>query len=408
MKGRNEKKKSNKRKVAILTTLIALFAILAGTFAWKSYTEWVKNHMQSRGYEEGRVTIVENFKPQPIDENPKITKDVKVVNTSSSDSFVRISFEEMLQKLAAGAQAQGYDDASKTGFPVIVNSTMYTNNDAGYTLLADNQFAIKKADGTAVATPAGLKVYISADGNSAGLYIEKSMLASDFPKNFDFLANDATVPVVSGSFAGGDAKVAQKVTGKVEKQPDGTYVFYTDKYTKEEENFRVWGYGKGLDTAKEADWAGENQFVTATVAAGTVGQSSVDAGITFEQPDVDGAATDIKTATKDWFYNKGDGYFYYTKVLKAGATTTSVMKSVSFPDATTDQTFKMASYDLYVGLEAIPATQAALSAASNGGKLGSGAVTEGNKTWESNGAGWGLAVASDLYKYFAPLATITE
>lgn len=408
MKGKNEKRKSNKKKIGVLTSLFALFLILAGTFAWQSYTEWVKNHMQSRGYEEGKVTIVENFKPKPIDENPTITKDVKVVNTSSSDSFVRISLEEMLQKLAAGAKAQGYTDATKTGFPVIVNSAMYTNTDAGYKLLDSSQFSIKKSDGTVVDAPAGLKVYISADENSAGLYIEKSMTAADFPKNFDFLANDATVPVISGSFAGGDAKVAQKVTGKVEKQADGSYVFYTDKYANADENFKIWGYGVGLDAVKQADWAGANQFVTATVTPGTVGQASSDSGITFNQPNVDGTSTTIATATKDWFYNKADGYFYYTKVLKAGGTSSSVIQSVTFPDAKTDETYKIASYDLYVGLEAIPATKSALSAASNGGKLGSGALTEGNKTWESNGSGWGLTAGSDIYNYFASLATIVE
>lgn len=55
------KKGKNKKKIAIATALLALLAIFAGTFAWQSYTEWVKNHMQSRGYEEGRVTIVEEF-----------------------------------------------------------------------------------------------------------------------------------------------------------------------------------------------------------------------------------------------------------------------------------------------------------------------------------------------------------
>ncbi|MGX4686993.1 hypothetical protein JNUCC83_08830 [Vagococcus sp. JNUCC 83] len=402
MKGRNEK--SKKKRIAATTGLLAVLALFAGTFAWQSYTEWVKNHMQSRGYEEGKVTIVENFKPLPIDENPTITKDVKVINTSSSDSFVRISFEEMLNKLASGAVAKGYSNAADAKFPVIVNPKTYTDAQTGYTLVDNSKFVIKDSTGKTVATPSGLKFYISADDKTAGFFIENQLKKADFPKNFDFLVNDATVPVVSGSFANDDAVVAQKVTGKVEKQVDGTYVAYTDKYANDEDNFKIWGYGVSVDAPKEADWAGNNVNVTATQTPGTPGTSSVDTGIKFLQDEV--SSTDW---SKDWYYDTTNGYFYYTKVLKAGETTSSaVLKSITFPDAKTDQTYKVASYDLYVGLEAIPAAKSTLKAASNGGKFSGTPTVEGNKSWESNGFGWGLADNDEVYKHFESLATIVE
>ena len=414
------KRKNNKKKIAIVSSLLALLAILAGTFAWTSYTEWVRNHMQSKGFEAGRVTIVEEFNPPKggIEESPEVTKKVNVVNTTSDDAFVRVSFEEVLHKLADGANKKVYGTTGDAKFPVIIDSSEYRNpavyNDKSTDLV------IKTAKGGSVVAPntllvAGetLKLYVTPDDSKGVLIVEKPMKKAAFPDNFDFEGHTAAIPVISGSFGTADnAVVAQKVSALVEKQPDGSYEVYTGEYTDADadmKNLGFWGYGVDKGTMTEADWAGATVNVSAsvTVGAGTLGQSKLDANIKFAQADVVTTLPAPGTGQDKWYYNATDGYFYYLNVLTAGATTTSVMEKVTFPTVATDPTYYVAAYDLWVGLEAIPASQSALTAASNGGAFVGTPTVEGNKTWESNGSGWGLTDTT-LLNYFNPLATIVE
>lgn len=417
MKGKN--KKNNKKKVAVASVLLALFAILAGTFAWTSYTEWVKNHMQSKGFEEGRVTVVEEFDgdKKPIDENPIITKKVSVVNSSSADAFVRISFEEMLHKLADGAKAQTFTTPDNNGFPVIVSDKEIAS--ASYTEATEKLVIKDTKDGTAQTKPGSLKFYISNDGKTGKMINIVALKKADLPNDF---VKDA-IPTVSGKWEDDDVMVAQKVTGYVHKMPDGTWETYTSQFAdaEKDKNFAYHGYGVGLGDKKEADWAGASVNVAGPATPGTLGKSSIDPDIQLVKSGSVG--TEL---TDDWYYNDADGYFYYTKVLKASATTDStVLEKIMFPKANDNQTYKLASYNLWVGLEAIPASQAALSARSEFGAYSKDpanpsenlpTTTEGSKTWQTNGGGWGLVADgtdshqndNELLAHFKGLATIVE
>lgn len=403
------KKKNSKKKIAILGSLLALIAVLAGTFAWQSYTEWVKNHLQSRGYEEGRVTVVENFNPEtPIDEleGGRATKEVNVVNTSSANAFVRISFEEMLHKLEETAAGKGYTTIDAAKFPVAFNAQEYLTN---YTDKTADLAIYDVAGGTVQSAPATLKLYVSQDDKTAVLFNLRALKKAELPTDFDPEKANASMPLVSGSWAADDAVVAQKVTGEVKKDASGKYVVYQTAAT-EDLSLRYWGYGVGLGAKTEADWAGVNVNVSATVTPGTPGTSSIaGSGITFEQPNVTTTKpTAGSTPAADWYYDTTDGYFYYTKVLVSGSTTNaSVMDAIVFPDATTRQDYKLASYNLYVGLESIPAAKSAVVAPSNQGALVGTPTVDGNKTWVSNGSGWGLT-DSQLVAYYQSIATIVE
>lgn len=410
------KNKSKKKKIAVVTSLLALVAMLAGTFAWTSYTEWVKNHMQSRGYEEGRVTIIEEFDgdKKPIDENPVIKKDVKVVNTSSADAFVRVSFEEMLQKLTAGAKTQAYGNVDAASFPVIFNASEYKD-----TYTDKTEFLkVLHEDGTPALPEEraeGLTLYVSSDEKNAVLLNKVSMSDTDWPKDFNLEQKDSVVPLFSGSWKGGDAVVAQKVTGAVTKQTDGSWVVYTNKYkdTEADKNIGYWGYGQGLGKLMEHNWAGFNQNLSTEAGDTRPGDADLaksaiaDSGITFTMGEITTTKPTVAAgADKDWYYNSADGYFYYTKALKAGTTTdSSVIKEINF-DLTTDDSFKVASYNLHVGLEAIPAAQSAIVAESKFGELTTPTV-EGSKSWERNGSGWGLT-DTELVDYYNSIATIVE
>ncbi|MHC5375423.1 hypothetical protein ACYSNU_16765 [Enterococcus sp. LJL120] len=410
------KRKNGKKKTAIVASSVALLTVLAGTFAWQSYTEWVKNHLQSRGYEEGRVTIVEKFDPEtPIDEavNGEITKEVSVVNTSSTDAFIRVSFEEMLHKLEDTAAGLGYASESAAAFPVIINATEYVTT---YTDKTADLVIYDTVGGTSQTVPSNLKLYVSADDTNAVLINERTLKVAELPTDFDYNKASAKMPVLSGSFDADTAVVAQKVTGEVVKDAAGNYVVYQTAASADLA-LAYWGYGVGLGAKEDADWAGANVNVPnpTALSQGTVtpGVSTTSAiagsDISFITPNVTTTKPTAGSApVADWYFDSTDGYFYYTKVLPSGSTTSaSMMDAIKFPSATDREDYKLASYNLYVGLESIPAARSAVTAASNNGALIGSVQTEGNKTWVSNGSGWGLTDAQ-LTAYYESLATVVE
>lgn len=155
---------------------------------------------------------------------------------------------------------------------MIVNPKQFTEAASGYTLVDNSKLVVKDTEGGTVQTfdKSNLKFYVSADDKVGGFFIEKTMTKADFPTDFDFNLVGATVPVISGDWTG-NTVVAQKVTGDVKKQVDGTYEVYLSQYGDANKDFRVWGYGVGLDSKKEKDWAGVNAIVTDTnISGGTV------------------------------------------------------------------------------------------------------------------------------------------
>lgn len=85
--------KDSKPFVASLTLISAVLVIAAGTYAFTSYTEWVKNHFQSNGSALD-VRIVEEFEEKTLSPNIQVTKDVKVRNTSSHKGLIRVKLDE--------------------------------------------------------------------------------------------------------------------------------------------------------------------------------------------------------------------------------------------------------------------------------------------------------------------------
>lgn len=418
-----KKGKNKKKKVAILTAALALLMIIAGTLAATSYTEWVKNHLQSAGFEKGRVTVVENF-PSHTDLSTEMKKEVAVKNLSGTDALVRISFEEMLQKLEDTAAAKGYSNLADTHFPVIVNADEYIQSiDSSGNITATSAYKIVPAanvftDGGAPITDA--RLIVKEEGGEVTesfLFVPKTMERQDFPNDFDPNKAGSKIPVINGggtftSSPTSTAVVAQKVTGKVEKRPDLNYYVTTSQTdpTKLDENLAYWGYGVELAGVKENDWAGVKVNVSSTATTNKPAASAIAGTPVTTDSTVDNiiklvlgdSVTSDKTqiATTDWFYNEDDGYFYYTKTLKAGSDATSlVLKAIKFPASTvsgapTDEVrddFKIASYNLYVGLEAVPAALSSLEKTSDGGKLSATPdYSAGNKISETNSSGFGF------------------
>lgn len=110
--------KESKPFVASLTLISAVCVIAAGTYAFTSYTEWVKNHFQSNGSALD-VRIVEEFDEETVVPNVVVKKEVKVRNTSSHAGLIRVKLDESFLSFAV-------DVTDKTG-----NANLATTDKSG-------------------------------------------------------------------------------------------------------------------------------------------------------------------------------------------------------------------------------------------------------------------------------------
>lgn len=453
MQFKSNDKKGQKKKLLTILAGLMLILMLAGTYAWQSYTDWVKNHMQSLGFDSGKVTIVEEFPPPVITgEGGTFKKKVDVINSTPVASFVRVSMEEQISKLADGAtNSQAYAKLEDAGFPVIFDAKQY------YVAGSDWKDKTSELRVDKKAAPKGLKLFVKGEGSKAesALVYETTVARKDFPANFDFgdakfpipvrptegmatadyaayqkaeLAKiaDKTTPETNNSIA-----VAQKVSGLVTRiTEDAIYNVETTHAGLDaaEKNLGFWGYGTKVDfNLKEADWAGENVFVkSGTPVTPAKSADFIDTKVNSRLSDKitinyskegivagKGSTFDFKTLapTVKWFYNEEDGYFYYLSPLGSGnQTSASVIESITFAK---DPTFNLVAYDLHVGSEAIPASRAMLTAASKGGNIedkNKEAYNKNGKVTESNGLGFGLTKdnSANLLEHLSKQATIED
>jgi alternate signal-mediated exported protein len=395
--------KSKKKKVLGILAALALILSLAGTYAWQSYTDWVKNHMQSLGFDSGDVTIVEDFDPdEPIKPGGKIKKKIDVVNTTPVEAFVRVSFEEQIDRLKAGAtNAVAFADKDKTGFPVVTDAKSYYL--AGTAWKDETSKLLVVTGSNKVAAPAGLKLFVN--GKESVLVYERTVEKKDFPVNFVFTDTKFELPVRPtpgesatdhekrqkeelGKLASGAINtiaVAQKVSGHVLRDVQADkYEVKTDD-TDPKLNLGYWGYTTTVDgTLTEFDWTTTNAWVntpgnpTDPTKQPIFTATSVQSKLTDNPPIINFEAGNIivgdansyvfkDTDKGKWFYNTKDGYFYLLSPLSSGTqTNASLTKDIEFPDAAE---YNLAAYDLHVGSEAIPAMRSMLSADSTFGKV---------------------------------------
>lgn len=147
--------KESKPFVASVTLVSAVCVIAVGTYAFTSYTEWVKNHFQSNGSALD-VRIVEVFEEETIKPNVTIQKEVKVRNTSSHAGFIRVKLDESFLPFKI-------DITDQTG-----NANLLTTDTAGSEIKREDT-ATWKVDGTydsGLTNSSGKKLYYEATNPS--------------------------------------------------------------------------------------------------------------------------------------------------------------------------------------------------------------------------------------------------
>lgn len=441
---------NKKKKVLVLLSVFVLVFALAGTFAWTSYTDWVRNHLQSLGFNDGKVTIIEEFNPEdkPVLPGTEIQKTVNVINTSPVASFVRVSFEEELQKLgenATGAKESPDDlfSADEEAFPIVIDTKSYV-------LEGKDQTAKLRIDQQLVGADSPFKLVLTGKGDSqASIFKVITLSKANFPDHYDFDSKVGKLPFYTPNATtanydslqekaldelknGEEVEVAQKLSANIVRNTAADTYDVVTKDQNEEKNLKFWTFSDKIQALEQADWAGKNVWVGTesapidTLKSDVIGKMLVTdkSGKAYLKSGLDenlhlnvnketilvgaGSTYDFnKVAKNNWFLNTEDGYLYYLEALQPGTTTSMpVITSIKFPD---NDTYFLSSYELHVGSEAVPAMRSMLQAASNGGDIANKADydTKGKAT-EANGYGFGLKTNSKLYDHLANQSTLED
>lgn len=427
--------KNNKRKKKLLgvAAALALLAALSGTFAWITTQDQRINRAASAAVSDDTVSIKEDWTPVPLKAGTTATKKVEVENKGNADTFIRVSFEEVLKHLASKG--------------VVKYETVATVPTAKYTFVADDlgfnknmpvsfDYAKTIADG-----------FVEMTGTGTGTVTGLAANEKAFVKGGE--STDPSSGTVSTNL---EVKVAYEyTTGQYQSMTvDSNDITPTDKHSSTDgkdwditlDNLK-YGYYEDGYTSSVVNWAksslapvnetsptgravlgtaGERHGVTydykvdvpaipgspgtpavegglgltslpapapvATTATDQYPAASAQKGVQADQKGTLGSGirveysanlTDLTTLDSDkWVYNPEDGWFYYTSPLKApvaGSTTTSpsLIEKLIF-DGSMGKPYDNASYDLIVKMEAIYADEDALTA-SDGWEMGSGTET---------------------------------
>lgn len=313
------KKMDKKKKWTAAAATLAVIAAMAGTFAWFTSQDDVKNHMEGQAAGND-VEIVETFNPKdPLNPGTDVNKDVAIQNTGQYDSLIRVSFSEELAKLKNPESKL----AEPSAVPANVELTKF-----------DDTKSSTWADGT---FDPSVETSITVDGKTYTLKVKENQTGDTY--------------TYATYLEGTDGSKYYVKTGGYKRATDG-------KLTPNNP-IQVQYIDLTYDTAKTNDWLTASPKPTVTVNSdGTAtATSQIDPNITLNFVNV----STTPTADK-WYYNSADGYFYYVGVVGAQSQTAQLLDSVSLSEKAGNDYSKF-KYDLTVNAKGIQAMKAVVPSA---------------------------------------------
>jgi len=388
-----------KKKPIILATAIILAvatALAASTFAWFQAQEEVVNRIDTAKFADGDVSIIETFDPDDeLKPGVDINKDVGVINTGSAPALARISFKEMLLKLAP-KEATAVDmlvrkdtkfvaataPAIDTEIPSLVNIGAFST--IGWTKWSDTPLLFLDTDSqTNMATLTGLGIE----------FVYKQTSVDPAPKKYSFAAYASMGttpptyqrvelrPELLSMVRNTDASITTPPTGIAGYNSYGLKVTLTDPASVlyPNESNRFWSFTT-LKLANggvpyNVDWRLANSLgapvgVSPPLRTGYISATSKFPAVTdfdnaklmlvFHGANVD-FGTDPAAAAGKWWYNQTDGYFYFMGLVEPGTASPLLLSAVSLDTSATSE-YSHLKFDLTVVMTAIQATEAAVTA----------------------------------------------
>jgi len=385
-----------KKKPIILATAIILAVVTAAaaSFAWFTASEEVVNRIDTAKFADGDVSIIETFDPEDeLKPGVKINKDVGVINTGSAPALARISFKEMLLKLAP-KEATAIDmlvrkdtiftpavaPAIDTEIPALVNIDAFS----GWTRWSVTPLLfLDAASQTNMATLTGLGIE----------FVYKQTSVDPAPKKYSFAAYASMGttpptyqrvelrPELLSMVRDTDASNTTPPAGIAGYNNYGLKVTLTDPagVLYPNESNRFWSFAT-LALANggvpyNVDWRVANtlpspvgttpplraDYVSATGEFPAVTDyDNAMLSLVFHNANVDFGA-DPSAAAGKWWYNQADGYFYFIGLVEPATASPLLLSAVSL-DTSAGSDYSHTKFDLTVVMTAIQATAAAVTA----------------------------------------------
>ncbi|MDR3314403.1 MAG: SipW-dependent-type signal peptide-containing protein [Oscillospiraceae bacterium] len=337
--------------LALAAVMAVVIAVTGSTFAWFTATDAKKNHFETAKISDGTATLYEVFKePKEWLPDQEVIKNVGASNTGSNDILVRISFEEVLDKLTSEAKAKSTHYATGE-VPVEFDDASYTVAN-GWISLADALIADPTLSvDTDVATELGPDAYstilVKTQTINPGSVTGTESTGYSFVFWYPISAPGTLYDGLKQS-AKADLYIDESTdhTSKVLKVAAGSAKFYSFD-------------GRGVtDTAWAAFVAPQTSAAVALGTAAELVNSHLDALIHFNYD-----ALSATPETDKWFYNEDDGFFYFIGHVEPGTISPLLLESVTL-DASANSQYTSMLFDLYVNLEAIQPLESAVTAAS--------------------------------------------
>ena len=387
-------KERKKKKLLAIAALLALVAVISGTFAWITSQQQRINRVESAAVVDDSVTVNEKWEPKPMVPGTEATKEVSVTNTGNANVFVRVSYEEVLKHLASkGVVSHGDNTVTGAKYDPSATNTLTSHVPVKYSadkISATNGFS-EVTDPSTQVTGLEAKTKLFVKG---GLTIDPT--TSERSVSYE--------AVVVHEYATGEYQAMQYTISPTEAIADRALAAKDWKFAISDLKYSYYagGYQNAVMNWAKSSLPNKDNTLTGHALLGTTGnRHGVDydytigtlgiASIPTPTPAADadqiplanndvkgvqadkiglsknhiriGYSTDITTvaaltATK-WVYNKDDGWFYFTEPLKPSVTTPDLLKKLVY-DKDLSSEYTNATYDLVVKMEAIQATEEAL------------------------------------------------
>ncbi|MGY3747806.1 hypothetical protein ACWN8P_11155 [Vagococcus salmoninarum] len=378
MKKGTDKKTNKRKKVMAVAASASLCALMLGTFAWDVYKAEKENKF-GNALVGGSIEIEEIFEDPHMTPGKELKKQVKLVNTSSSDVFARASFEESMKIL----QNAGPNDPNKKHVTSLDATTLLpTTNDKAIPIVLDVGYYVKQAAANTDPTVGWADITATTKADGAVLDAGVQVFAKLNVQTITSSTGDKEYKVTGEYVAYRAFDIANSNMGEISKNIVVKLPGTTDKVALSagpatKEQFKInfdkhtgtisgydmidFGYDfyDGLKPAEEHNWAGD------VALFGLVGDthpavkdtSAVDPLITLGY----NASVEAAPTPNKWVYNAEDGYFYFLKVLTPEDQTDEFLATVAL-DASAGTEYAYLDYSLHIEGQAVLVNKAAVEA----------------------------------------------
>jgi len=339
----------NRKVLVTISIVLALVIGASATFAWVTSKNQIANEFKNKGFSKGNGLVVSEEEEEFEWEEFGATEDkhVSIVNTGESPMLARVTFEEMIKLLGNDGKVTRSNSATPAAgmLRVPFNSASLT----GWIEISAPSSGITFVPALSTAAP-GVKVY-----KLGSVYKASYEYTEGSPPETKYQLVDFTGKLNPA----GDTMTWDNTNADLTKR-GVQYLYYTEGTAvfdswNDEHNYEPWALPTPLF----------NPLTQIAGSPASPADSTVrPADVHFEYNTTDvvtSIAGALATYQNKWYYNAGDGYFYYMGVIPGGGSTPDLLEGVTLDGGADQLLWQKYEYTLVVCVEGLQANVEALT-----------------------------------------------